>query len=61
MFKTAEKNRWIFQHLSHLYTKMAAQHFTTDEPSHFIMDIPGNGVESDEERKHVWRGGGRKG
>lgn len=28
---------------------MAAQHFITDKVIHFIMNIPGNGIESNEE------------
>ena len=35
--------------MSDLCTKMVAQRFTTDEEIHFSTNIPGNGVDSNEE------------
>ena len=34
-----------------LHTKMTAWSFTTGEVVHFIMDTPGDGNESDEEKR----------
>ena len=42
--------------MSDLHTKMTAQHFTTDEVIRLIMDILGDGAESDEE--YIVRGRG---
>ena len=39
----------IFQRVSDLCAKIVAWHFTTDEVIHFVMDILGNGVDSNKE------------
>ena len=42
-----------FQPVSNFHAKMVAQHFAPDEVIHFIMDVAGDGVESNEKKEEV--------